>query len=119
MIEYDSSVAHPLDGKEYMDLYLRLALSTVSEINIKDSMCSFIGVLDVTYFDERLQWKPSEQHNITTVHMDANKIWQPDILALPQADVLSGDINTKLLATIHSNGTVRSQWPVSIRIPYK
>jgi len=104
-------------------VYTRLALSTIDEVNIKDSFFSFVGVLTIKYSDERLNWANKNISKFKLIEVSSSEIFKPDIIALPQAGLLdmgsSGSINNALNALLHSNGTIVHSYPVKIKIPYK
>ncbi|XP_055352180.1 neuronal acetylcholine receptor subunit alpha-6-like isoform X4 [Paramacrobiotus metropolitanus] len=81
-----------------------------------------LGFLDLNWRDSRLTWEPQEHHNITAVHLPADRVWLPDITLYNSAFINSYDTRSRAvfpgerqLVSVRSDGTV--MWIPRVTFP--
>lgn len=57
-----------------------MTLLSIQEIDLKTSTFVFNGWNKFKWTDKRLKWDPKNYDNITSIILDSNSIWVPDIM---------------------------------------
>ncbi|XP_055352203.1 acetylcholine receptor subunit alpha-type acr-16-like [Paramacrobiotus metropolitanus] len=80
---------------------------------LQSDLVVLLGFLDLNWRDSRLTWDPLQHHNISVVHLPADRVWLPDITLYNSAFINSYDPRSRAvfpeerqLVSVHSDGTV-------------
>ncbi|XP_015685011.1 acetylcholine receptor subunit beta [Protobothrops mucrosquamatus] len=87
-----------------------MSLSQLISLNEKDEELTTKVYMDQEWIDYRLTWDPAEFEGITSIRLDADKVWLPDIVLMNNNDGVF-DIALSVNVLVHHNGRVQWQPP--------
>ncbi|KAM3821471.1 acetylcholine receptor subunit beta [Vipera latastei] len=91
-----------------------MSLSQLISLNEKDEELTTKVYMDQEWIDYRLTWDPSEFEGITSILLDADKVWLPDIVLMNNNDGVF-EIALSVNVLVHYNGRVQWQPPALYR----
>ncbi|CAD5228742.1 unnamed protein product [Bursaphelenchus okinawaensis] len=84
--DYDP-VERPVGNhSEAVDVYVRILLQQILEIDERNQMVTLVIWLQQTWTDYKLKWDPEEYGNITEIRLPNDAVWKPDIFLFNSAD---------------------------------
>ncbi|KAL7982965.1 hypothetical protein Chor_013571 [Crotalus horridus] len=90
-----------------------MSLSQLISLNEKDEELTTKVYMD-QWIDYRLTWDPAEFEGITSIRLDADKVWLPDIVLMNNNDGVF-EIALSVNVLVHHNGRVQWQPPALYR----
>ncbi|XP_065566598.1 acetylcholine receptor subunit alpha-L1-like isoform X2 [Artemia franciscana] len=102
---YNRIIRPVLNHSDAIVVKLRLRLSQLIELNLRDQILSTNVWLEHLWYDKKLTWDPEEYGGVTQLYVPSEHIWLPDIVLYNNAD---GDyiITTMTKALITNDGMV-------------
>ena len=76
---YNPNVKPLYNVSEAMYVSLKLSILSVDNIDEKKQSFSVRGFLEVRWTDEFLTWNPDKYNGVTTINVQTNNIWLPDL----------------------------------------
>lgn len=111
--DYNSDVKPVLNVSTPIDIYLKLNVMSIDNVNEKEQSFSTRAFLEVRWTDEYLKWQPAEFSDVKTINVPTGKIWLPD-LALQDVNDNPTDLGQESgRAVIDYNGSVII-WPCKL-----
>ena len=83
---YDNKVR----STKQMNLNLKLSLKQINSIDPATNTMTSNSYLSAYWYDNRLTWNSSSLGNTSTIIIQANRLWLPDLAVLNNADGTSG-----------------------------
>ena len=104
---YSTVMIPVLNKSEILNLDVRLALTKLYELNIRDQSITAHINLDMNWKDEYLNWDPDSYNGVNKIQVSTSKIWFPD-LAIFNSVENSQDIGQNgHKVEVYSDGSVR------------
>ena len=83
---YDNKVR----STKQMKINLKLSLKQINSIDPATNTMTSNSYLSAYWYDNRLTWNSSSYGNTSTIIIQANRLWLPDLAVLNNADGTSG-----------------------------
>ncbi|CAD5235727.1 unnamed protein product [Bursaphelenchus xylophilus] len=83
---YDPIERPVANHSEAVNVYVRILLQQILEIDERNQMVTLVIWLQQTWKDYKLRWDPEEYGNITEIRLPNDALWKPDIYLFNSAD---------------------------------
>ncbi|KAL7301252.1 acetylcholine receptor subunit beta-like 2 isoform X2 [Trichogramma pretiosum] len=102
---YNRLIRPVINNTETLTVWLRLKLSQLIEMNLKNQVMTTNVWVEQKWFDYKLRWDPEEYGGVEMLYVPSENIWLPDIVMYNNAD---GNYEVTLMtkATLKYTGEV-------------
>ena len=107
---YNKMVRGVKDQTQTIIVNSTFSLLSIVEFNEVEEALSLMGVIYMTWIDERLVWDPDDYNNTEVVHAFQNTVWKPEVVLSNPAKAVSLLGDDRVMTTHYFNGSVR--WSV-------
>ena len=77
--EYDSRIRPRRNLSEYVDLYVRFSLISITDFDTAGQTISLMGYFQCLWVDELIAWNTTEYNGTQVIELPIEEVWVPDI----------------------------------------
>ncbi|XP_046560419.1 neuronal acetylcholine receptor subunit alpha-3-like [Haliotis rubra] len=103
---YSTKIRPVYNQSQHVDVHSRFSLLAITEVDqVRQILHSYV-LMDLTWRDEFLTWKPEEYNGISSIHPPLTDIWRPKLIvpvSVEDRDVFKDETSS---ITVNSDGTV-------------
>ena len=104
LTNYSTVIRPGLDSKGPLVINLTFNLVVLTEINEVKGFMSTVGFLDVNWTDERIKWDPEVFSGISSLSVDSEQVWKPELVISNPADRVYHFTELSTTVTYSSDG---------------
>lgn len=108
--KYNKMIRGLRDQKTILEVNISFKILSIVNVNEVEETLEVMGVLYISWLDERLVWNPADFNGTTMVHVFQNEVWKPELVLANPAKSTSLLGNDRVMSTHFWNGT--ANWNV-------
>ena len=109
---YNKMIRGVSDQEREVTVNVTLSILSIIDLNEVEETLQMMGVLYITWFDERLAWDPDDYNGTEKVHALQNTIWKPEVVVSNPGRTMSLLGHERITTSHYFNGSVH--WSVGM-----
>ena len=102
---YNKMIRGINDQTKPVTVDVKFYILSVADFNEVEETLEVIGVLHISWVDERLVWDPDDYNGVKVVHAYQNTVWKAEVVVANSAKAVKLFGDERIMTTHHFNGT--------------